>query len=78
MEFNYGETLRIRSDLYTIQGKDALYIDTHGAYMSMSINWIKHTSNNAAFWLRWDKKRMRTSFPKLCGKSSARRYETRR
>ena len=29
MEFNYGETLRIRSDLYTILGK-IRYIDTHG------------------------------------------------
>ena len=29
MVFNYGETLRIRRDLYTILGK-IRYIDTHG------------------------------------------------
>lgn len=48
MEFNYGETLRIRSDLYTILGK-IRYIDTHG-HIWYEYKLVKH-SNNAALWL---------------------------
>ena len=66
MEFNYGETLRIRSDLYTILGK-IRYIDTHG-HIWYEYKLVKH-SNNAAFWLRWDKKRDAYQFSKLCGKA---------
>ena len=66
MEFNYGETLRIRSDLYTILGK-IRYIDTHG-HIWYEYKLVKH-SNNAAFWLRWDKKRDAYHFSKLCGKA---------
>ena len=66
MEFNYGETLRIRSDLYTILGK-IRYIDTHGRIW-YEYKLVKH-SNNKAFWLRWDKKRDAYQFSKLCGKA---------
>ena len=66
MEFNYGETLRIRSDLYTILGK-IRYIDTHG-HIWYEYKLVKH-SNNKAFWLRWDKKRDAYQFSKLCGKA---------
>ena len=66
MEFNYGESLRIRSDLYTILGK-IRYIDTHG-HIWYEYKLVKH-SNNAAFWLRWDKKRDAYQFSKLCGKA---------
>ena len=66
MEFNYGETLRIRSDLYTILGK-IRYIDTHGQIW-YEYKLVKH-SNNKAFWLRWDKKRDAYQFSKFCGKA---------
>ena len=66
MEFNYGETLRIRSDLYTILGK-IRYINTHGNIW-YEYKLVKH-SNNKAFWLRWDKKRDAYHFSKLCGKA---------
>ena len=65
MEFNYGDTLRIRSDLYTILGK-IRYIDTHG-HIWYEYKLVKH-SNNKAFWLCWDKKRDAYQFSKLCGK----------
>jgi len=54
MVFNYGETLRIRRDLYTILGK-IRYIDTHGKIW-YEYKLVKH-SNNKVFWLSWDKKR---------------------
>ena len=66
MEFNYGESLRIRSDLYTILGK-IRYINTHG-HIWYEYKLVKH-SNNKAFWLRWDKKRDAYHFSKLCGKA---------
>ena len=66
MVFNYGETLRIRRDLYTILGK-IRYIDTHGKKW-YEYKLVKH-SNNAAFWLRWDKKRDAYQFSKLCSKA---------
>ena len=66
MEFNYGDTLRIRSDLYTILGK-IRYINTHG-HIWYEYKLVKH-SNNKAFWLRWDKKRDAYHFSKLCGKA---------
>ena len=66
MKFNYGETLRIRNDLYTILGK-IRYIDTHGRIW-YEYKLVKH-SNNKAFWLRWDKKRDAYQFSKLCGKA---------
>ena len=66
MEINYGETLRIRSDLYTILGK-IRYINTHGNIW-YEYKLVKH-SNNKAFWLRWDKKRDAYHFSKLCGKA---------
>lgn len=46
MVFNYGETLRIRRDLYTILGK-IRYIDTHGKIW-YEYKLVKH-SNNKAF-----------------------------
>ena len=66
MEFNYGDTLRIRSDLYTILGK-IRYINTHGNIW-YEYKLVKH-SNNKVFWLRWDKKRDAYHFSKLCGKA---------
>lgn len=66
MKFNYGESLRIRSDVYTILGK-IRYIDTHGRIW-YEYKLVKH-SNNKAFWLRWDKKRDAYHFSKLCGKA---------
>ena len=66
MKFNYGESLRIRSDVYTILGK-IRYIDTHGRIW-YEYKLVKH-SNNKAFWLRWDKKRDAYQFSKLCGKA---------
>lgn len=65
MKFNYGETLRIRSDVYTILGK-ILYIDTHG-HIGYEYKLVKH-SNNKTFWLRWDKKHDAYHFSKLSGK----------
>lgn len=66
MVFNYGETLRIRRDLYTILGK-IRYIDTHGK-IGYEYKLVKH-KNNAEFWLSWDKKRDAYQFSKLCGKA---------
>lgn len=66
MKFNYGESLRIRSDVYTILGK-IRYIDTHGRIW-YEYKLVKH-SNNKAFWLRWDKTRDAYHFSKLCGKA---------
>lgn len=66
MVFNYGETLRIRRDLYTILGK-IRYIDTHGKIW-YEYKLVKH-SNNKAFWLSWDKKRDAYQFSKFCGKA---------
>lgn len=66
MKFNYSDTLRIRSDLYTILGK-IRYINTHGNIW-YEYKLVKH-SNNKVFWLRWDKKRDAYHFSKLCGKA---------
>ena len=66
MKFNYGDTLRIRNELYTILGK-IRYIDTHG-HIWYEYKLVKH-SNNKGFWLRWDKKRDAYHFSKLCGKA---------
>ena len=66
MVFNYGETLRIRRDLYTILGK-IRYIDTHGK-IGYEYKLVRH-KNNAEFWLSWDKKRDAYQFSKLCGKA---------
>ena len=66
MVFNYGETLRIRRDLYTILGK-IRYIDTHGK-IGYEYKLVKH-KNNAEFWLSWDKRRDAYQFSKLCGKA---------
>ena len=41
--FNYGETLRIRRDLYTILGK-IRYIDTHGK-IGYEYKLVKHRNN---------------------------------
>lgn len=46
MVFNYGETLRIRRDLYTILGK-IRYIDTHGK-IGYEYKLVRH-KNNAEF-----------------------------
>ena len=59
MKFNYGESLRIRSDVYTILGK-IRYIDTHGK-IGYEYKLVRH-KNNAEFWLSWDKKRDAYSF----------------
>ena len=66
MKFKYGDTLRIRSDLYTILGK-IRYIDTHGA-IGHKYKLVKH-KNNAEFWIRWNKQRSAYQFTKLCGKA---------
>ena len=66
MVFNYGETLRIRRDLYTILGK-IRYIDTHGK-IGYEYKLVRN-KNNAEFWLSWDKKRDAYQFSKLCGKA---------
>lgn len=66
MVFNYGETLRIRRDLYTILGK-IRYIDTHGK-IRYEYKLVKHR-NNAEFWLSWDKRRDAYQFSKSCGKA---------
>ena len=66
MKFNYGDTLRIRSDVYTILGK-IRYIDTHGA-IGYKYKLVKH-KNNAEFWIRWNKQRSAYQFTKLCGKA---------
>lgn len=65
MKFNYGETLRIRNDLYTILGK-IRYIDTRRRIWC-KYKLVKH-KNNAEFWICWDKKRGVYRFTKLCGK----------
>lgn len=65
MKFNYGETLRIRNDLYTILGK-IRYIDTRRRIWC-KYKLVKH-KNNAEFWIRWNKKRGVYQFTKLCGK----------
>ena len=66
MKFKYGDTLRIRSDLYTILGK-IRYINTHGA-IGYKYKLVKH-KNNAEFWIRWNKQRGAYQFTKLCGKA---------
>ena len=66
MVLNYGETLRIRRDLYTILGK-IRYIDTHGRIW-YEYKLVKHR-NTTEFWLRWDKRREAYQFSKSCGKA---------
>lgn len=66
MKFKYGDTLRIRSDLYTILGK-IRYIDTHGS-IEYKYKLVKH-KNNAEFWIRWNKQRGAYQFTKLCSKA---------
>ena len=66
MEFNYGDTLRIRSDYIRSQARYATLI-LMGIY-GMSINQLNIVINKA-FWLRWDKKRDAYHFSKLCGKA---------
>ena len=65
MKFNYGETLRIRNELYTILGK-IRYIDTRRRIWC-KYKLVKH-KNNAEFWICWNKKRGVYQFTKLCGK----------
>ena len=60
MIFNYGETLRIRRDLYTILGK-IRYIDTHGK-IGYEYKLVRH-KNNAEFGSVGIRSEMRTSFP---------------
>ncbi|GCL68118.1 DUF4178 domain-containing protein [Veillonella tobetsuensis] len=64
MEFNYGDTLSIKSDLYTILGK-IRYIDTNGDIW-YEYKLIKH-STNGQFWLSWDEIRNEYQFTKPCG-----------
>ncbi len=66
MKFNYGETLRIRNDLYTILGK-IRYIDTRRRIWC-KYKLVKH-KNNAEFWICWNKKRGAYQFTKLCSKA---------
>ena len=66
MKFNYGDTLRIRNELYTILGK-IRYIDTHWRIW-YKYKLVKH-KNNAEFWIRWNKKRGAYQFTKLCSKA---------
>ena len=65
MKFNYGDTLRIRNELYTILGK-IRYIDTRRRIW-YKYKLVKH-KNNAEFWICWNKKRGVYQFTKLCGK----------
>ena len=65
MKFNYGDTLRIRNELYTILGKLS-YIDTHRRIW-YKYKLVKH-KNNAEFWISWNEKRDVYQFTKLCGK----------
>lgn len=65
MKFNYGDTLRIRNELYTILGK-IRYIDTHRRIW-YKYKLVKH-KNNAEFWISWNEKRDVYQFTKLCGK----------
>ena len=65
MKFNYGDTLRIRNELYTILGK-IRYIDIHrGIWYKYKL--VKH-KNNAEFWISWNEKHDVYQFTKLCGK----------
>ena len=65
MKFNYGDTLRIRNELYTILGK-IRYIDTHWRIW-YKYKLVKH-KNNAEFWISWNEKHDVYQFTKLCGK----------
>ena len=65
MKLNYGDTLRIRNELYTILGK-IRYIDTHRRIW-YKYKLVKH-KNNGEFWICWNKKRGVYQFTKLCGK----------
>lgn len=65
MKFNYGDTLSIRNELYTILGQ-IRYIDTHRRIW-YKYKLIKH-KNNAEFWISWNEKRDVYQFTKLCGK----------
>ena len=65
MKFNYGDTLRIRNELYTILGK-IRYIDTYRRIW-YKYKLVKH-KNNAEFWISWNEKRDVYQFTKLCGK----------
>ena len=65
MKFNYGDTLRIRNELYTILGK-IRYIDTHRKIW-YKYKLVKH-KNNAEFWISWNEKHDVYQFTKLCGK----------
>ena len=65
MNFNYGDTLRIRNELYTILGK-IRYIDTHWRIW-YKYKLVKH-KNNAEFWISWNEKHGVYQFTKLCGK----------
>ncbi len=65
MKFNYGDTLRIRNELYTILGK-IRYIDTHRRIW-YKYKLVKH-KNNAEFWISWNEKHDVYQFTKLCGK----------
>ena len=65
MKFNYGDTLRIRNELYTILGK-IRYIDTRRRIWC-KYKLVKH-KNNGEFWICWNKKRGVYQFTKLCGK----------
>ena len=64
MVFNYGETLRIRRDLYTILGK-IRYIDTHGK-IGYEYKLVRH-KNNAEFWLSWDMKLVDSGYEMVTG-----------
>lgn len=58
--FNYGETLRIRRDLYTILGK-IRYIDTHGKiWYEYKLVKLVITRHFGSVGIRSE---MRTSFP---------------
>lgn len=65
MKFNYGDTLRIRNELYTILGK-IRYIDTHWRIW-YKYKLVKH-KNNSEFWISWNEKHDVYQFTKLCGK----------
>lgn len=67
MEFNYGDMLRIKNDLYTILGK-IIYEDDYGdAWFEYKL--LKHDGEDE-YWLSWDEIRNEYQFTKPCGRMS--------
>ena len=67
MEFNYGDTLRIRNDLYTILGKIKYEDDYGDTWFEYKL--LKHVGEDE-YWLSWDEIRNEYQFTKPCGRMS--------